>query len=291
MALTEGQWQVRDLVIGAGTGYRLMDDTNPFTVTVRADQGGPRAWNHGSWSGAEWVNERVVPLRLLVEAAGGDTAAWLAAHQQLAAAFAPVADAGDQVELRFMMGGDEYLLLGRPRMVEPETSLIALGKAFTRAAFVAQDPRIYSGELFSTGAVTLPSYAGGLLVPLTVPFNINSTLVGGAANLANTGTAPAGLSVRVDGPVSQPRVGVRQPDGTLQEIVFLSGFDLPAGQWIEIDTAARTALLNGLPQASVRGQASWEMDPFPLLPGTNVLRFGASSGTGTATATYRSAWW
>jgi hypothetical protein len=288
MPLGEGQVQIGDLVLGTGTPFRFVTHFNPFMRTVRADQGGPRAWQHGSWSGVEWQAEAVVTMNLVIM--GNGTADYVARQQQLSAAFAAIGDTGQDVSLGFMLGGTEYLMFGRPRMVEPGRRLTD-GTVWANAAFVALDPRIYAGILSTTGAVTLPSYAGGLLVPLTVPFTIDSTLVGGAADLANTGTAPAGLSVRVDGPVSQPRVGVRQPDGTLQEIVFLAGFDLPAGQWIEIDTAARTALLNGLPQASVRGQASWEMDPFPLLPGTNVLRFGASSGTGTATATYRSAWW
>jgi hypothetical protein len=288
MPLTEGQVQIRNLIMGRGTSYHLLE-FNPWSRDVRADQGDARAWNHGGWSGAEWQGQATVPMRIRV--LGTSAGSWLGLHQQLMAAFAPVGDVASDVELRWVTGGVEYMLFGRPRLVDPEARVIGHGQVPTRAGFVALDPRIYSGILSTTGAVGLPSHAGGLVAPLTVPFNINSTLVGGAADLVNAGTAATGLSIRIDGPVSQPRITVRQPDGTLQQITFLAGFVLPAGQWIEIDTAARTALLNGLPQASVRGQASWEMDPFPVPPGTSVLRFGASSGTGIATATYRSAWW
>lgn len=515
MALEPLQWQIRDLVMGPGTTHRIMDSTNPFALTARADQGGPRAWNHGSWSGAEWANERVVPLRVLVETEA--LADWLAAHQQLAAAFAPVGDEVGSVELRFEFGGAEYILFGRPRMVEPETDLLGVGKSFTRCAFVAQDPRIYAGTESTTGAIALPSQAGGLLVPgvvsstppygllldgtsggyastpdaaslditgdldvrfdatlddwtaqaalvtkfnfsgdqrsfyceinasgrlqirwttdgtlatqiletaavdhtpdpvtgrlavrwtvdvddgaggyavrfwqapaingpwtlldeqtgagttsihagtadlhvganssgaenpagtvyaahifdgidgtrvaaprfetqpdgatsfddsggltwtvngtasingrvagggLLVPLTIDSTLVGGTAPMVNAGTTAAGVRFRVDGPVPQPRIIVQQPNGVVQDITFVPGFEVAAGQWVEVDTAARTALLNGLPQASVRGQAAWNMDPYPLLPGTSTLRFAADDvAAGTLTATWRSAWW
>lgn len=288
MPLDEGQWQVRDLVLGPGTSYRLMDESNPFVTTVRADQGGPRAWNHGSWSGAEWANERVVPMRILVDAT--DLATWRTAHQQLAAAFAPVADAVVDVELRFAFGGEEYLLTGRPRMVEPDLTLAATGRAFARAAFVAQDPRIYSGVEHTTGAVPLPTQVGGMTVPLTVPFVVSGTVVGGSAAVANVGTTDTSMLLRIDGPVADPRVTLQRPDGSIQTLTF--SLTIPTGQWVEVDSAARTAFVQGLPEASVRGQVAWDMDPYPLQPGTTTLRFSANDfQAGTVTATWRDAWW
>jgi hypothetical protein len=288
MALQEGQWQIRDLVLGPGTGYRLMDETSPFTLTTRADQSEPRAWNHGSWSGAEWANERVVPMRILVEAA--DAAGWLTAHQRLAAAFAPTGDTAEQVELRVALGGAEYLLLGRPRMVEPETSLIGVGKSFTRAAFVTQDPRIYSGAL-SQQQTGLPVQSGGLTLPLAIPFAIDGVLTGGRVDLLNAGTTDTGLVLRIDGPVINPTVALQLPDGEVQRIRF--DLVLGTGQWLDVDTAARTALLNGLPQANQRGRAVWDIDPYPLPPGTSMLRYlaGSYNDVTMVTATWRSAWW
>lgn len=290
MPLGEGQWQVRDLVLGRSTPYRLMEDVNPFALTVRADQGGARAWNHGAWSGAEWANERVVPMRIMVDVEADDVASWLTAHQELAAAFGPVGDAVTDVELRFVMGGSEYLLLGRPRMVEPDVALIGTGKALTRAAFVAQDPRIYSGTLHDTGAVPLPTQIGGLTVPLTVPFVVAGTVVGGSAAVLNDGTTDTSVLFRIDGPVTDPRITLQRPDGTIQTLTF--SLTVPTGQWVEVDSAARTAFVLGLPEASVRGQVTWDMDPYPLQPGTTTLRFSANDfQAGTVTATWRDAWW
>ena len=286
MALSDRQWQVRDLVMGPGTAYRLMDETNPFVLTTRADQGGPRAWNHGGWSGAEWANERVVPMRILVET---DTLAdWRDAHQLLASAFSPVADSGDQVELRFALGGTEYLLLGRPRMVEPDVSLIGAGKSFTRCAFVAQDPRIYSGVEQSAGPLGLPSQAGGMFLSLLLPLSTGGTLIGGRVDLTNDGTTDTGLLLRIDGPVPEPRVTLLRPDGEVQTLRW-AGLTIPSGQWLEVDTASRTAFLNGLEGASrFPGFVDWPLLP----PGTSTLRFGAADDdTGTLTVTYRHAWW
>jgi hypothetical protein len=179
MPLAEGQFQVRGLVMGPGTPYRLMDDTNTLTLNVRADQGGKRAWGHGGWSGAEWADEKVVPLRLLVDG-GGTVAGLIAAQQQLAAAFAPVGDSAGDVELRYALGGAEYVLFGRPRMVEPETQLLGTGRMFARAAFVALDPHVYSADVHQV-QLGLPSAVGGLLVPRGPALNSNPFFEAAAA--------------------------------------------------------------------------------------------------------------
>ena len=286
MPLADGQVKVRELLMGPGTDYRILTEFNPFTLTVRADQGGPRAWNHGSWSGAEWAEERVVPLRIVPKA--DDTAGWLVLHKALAAAFAPVGDAGDPVELRFAVDSIEYLILGRPRMVESDLSTLGVGWTYTRAVFVAQDPRIYSGVEQSAGPLSLPAQAGGMFLPLLLPLSTGGTLIGGRVDLTNDGTTDTGLLLRIDGPVPEPRVTLLRPDGEVQTLRW-TGLTIPSGQWLEVDTAARTAFLNGLEGASrFPGFVDWPLLP----PGTSTLRFGAADDdTGTLTVTYRHAWW
>lgn len=290
MALTEGQVQVRSLVMGPGTPYKVLPGFDPFSRTVRANQTGPRAWNHGTWSGAEWADEAVVPIPLRVTGPGGDTGSWLAVHRQLAAAFAPVGDSGESVEMRWHLGGDEYVMFGRPRMVRPRSDHIAVGKSTTQCAFAAQDPRIYSGDLH-TVSTGLPTQAGGLTVPLTVPFIVQGQVLGGEAEVVNDGTAAAPLLARIDGFAPLPRLTVVRPDGSVQQVRMTA--DVPAGQWIEIDTAAGTVFANGLPTASRRGQTAWDIDPYPLLPGRNRVLFAADDFVEDAqmVVSYRSAWW
>lgn len=283
--LDDEQWMIRGLMLGPGTVYRLMDRTNPFLLSVRADQSEARPWDHGSWSGAEWANERPVPLQVLIDT--DSLQEWLTARHALAAAFAPVGDAADQVELRFVLAGQEFVLFGRPRLIEPDMSLVAYGRAFFECRFAAQDPRIYSGALHTTGAVTLPGFSGGRTVPFTVPFSIDATISGGEATLVNAGNEATGLSVRIDGPVTWPRFTITHPDAsteTLQVRVSLAD-----GQWLDIDTRARTVFANGSPAATRRGDA---VGAFPLLkPGTSTLSYRAeTTDTGTLTATWRDAW-
>lgn len=130
------------------------------------------------------------------------------------------------------------------------------------------------------------TYRGGL----TAPFTVAGVLVGGSLVLTNLGTTDTSLKARIDGPAIEPGLVLSRPDGTVQTLSF--DLDLAAGQWLDIDTAARTALLNGLASANQRGVADWDMDPYPIQPGVNTLRFTSADYNDTAqmTAEYRSAW-
>lgn len=278
MPLAEGQVQVGFLVMGEGTPYRMLEFA-PWTRTVRADQGGDRAWNHGSWSGAEWQDEAVVPM--LIRVVGDDAGSWLALHQALAAAFAP---SNEDVELRWVTGGVEFLLLGRPRLVDPRIRTLARGQIVTKAGFVALDPAVYSGALH-TVQLALPIVTGGLAVPITVPFSVDATVLTGRAEITNAGTKPVGLKLRIDGPVVEPRV-LLLTDGAVTTLQLW--LTLTAGQWLDIDTGARTVHINGT--VSRRGNAS---GGWPELPhGTHELFFDANAYDAAAllTASWRDAW-
>ncbi|WFE45299.1 hypothetical protein [Verrucosispora sp. WMMD1129] len=286
MALADRQWQIRDLVLGPGTVYRVMDDTNPLATTVRADQGGARAWAHGSWSGVEWQAERVVPITVLIDVGVDDVDEVVDAQHALAAAFR---SSHVDLPLTFRLGSREYVLFGRPRMAEPGMDLIGAGRAFVRCGFVALDPMIYSSVEHVVGPISLPTWLGGLTVPHTVPHTVPAVQTGGINDgIENAGTAEVGLLLRVDGPVPQPRISVTDPDDVTTTLRI--DLTVPDEQWLDIDTQARTVLLNGDPAASRRGQAVGE---FPLLqPGTSVIRFAAAEeAAGTLSVRWRDGWW
>lgn len=288
MALLEFQAQIRDLVVGPGTNYAFLDDFNPFTLEARVEQFGPRAWNHGSWSGVEWREEIVVPMRLHVtDRAGRTLGRWLELHQQLVAAFRPVGESVEDVELRFTLGGREYVMFGRPRMVSPDTKTIRAGWSVTQAAFVALDPTIYAGVETVFGPLVPPSFIGGLEVPVTAPFTIGATITGGVATLINEGTKDTSLVLRIDGPVVTPRVALERPDGTVQTLTF--DMTLSAGEWLDVDTAKRTVTLNGT--SSRRGQVSGHWPVLP--PGSSTLLFRTADANPSSqlSGSFRSAWW
>lgn len=290
MALANGQVQLRSLIMGPGTDYLVLDEFNPFNRQARVDQSEGRAWNHGAWSGVEFAAETVVPVPVRVRnQASGSPAGWLSAHQQLAAAFHPVGEEAEDVELRWNWCGTEYVMFGRPRMVEPQVRTVRRGFSLTDCVFVALDPLIYSGQLHQV-VTGLPTFTGGLTVPLVVPFTVDGVQVGGIASLVNAGTTDSGLFLRLDGPLVEPRVTLQRPDNTVATLRFV--LELVAGQWLEVDTAAETVFRNGLPQSSQLGRTSGEF--FKLPPSTSTLRFahsGDHNATAQLTVTYRDAWW
>jgi len=496
------------LLLGPGTPYTVLPGWDPWSRTTRDPQSAERPYGHGSVVGAEWVDQAVVLIPLSVYRSGSTKAEWLVAHQQLTAAFTAVGPTGELPELRFEWGGSEFVMFGRPRQVRVTADNIAVGKSVAQCAFVAPDPRIYSG-LLTTQTTGLPLQQGGLTIPavaastrlrlpgtsgayastpdhasldivgdfeieadlhvnnwatgsgqsivskyttarsyglwisatgqlqvvwstdgttggrsiissvtpvptaaagvrgsldvnngagqhvvtfsyrltdtgpwiqfdqqtlagttsvfsgsaalevgshsggtssfltgsvravrvrsviggtivadpdftartvgqtsfadstgktwtinggaklvgstyrggLTTPFTIPGVLTGGVLTLTNTGTTDTSLRARIDGPAIEPRLVLRRPDGTVQTLSF--DLELTQDQWLDIDTAARTALLNGLAGSSQRGVATWGMDPYPIQPGENSLRFASAVYNTTAqlTVEHRSAWW
>ena len=251
---------------------------NPFVRAVRANEGDVRAWNNGAWSGAEFADALTIPMRIV--ALGQGAAGFLAAHQAIAAAFAP---SSTDLELRFAVAGSEYVMYGRPRLVEPQPRNIT-GVAWYQAAFMALDPLIYSGTEH-TQALVLPVASGGLTVPITVPITVAGTVISGRAPITNAGTATVGLRLRVDGPVISPRVSLLVGSVTSTLSFALT---LGVGQWLDVDTARRTVYMNGT--ASRRGLTSGD---WPMLPtGTYELAFDASAYDAAAglTVTWRDGW-
>ena len=278
MPLVDGQAQLRGLVVGAGTDYRFVTHFNPFVRTNVAGQSGRRVWRDGSWSGVELAAEAVVPMRIVT--LGWDAPGFVALHQALAAAFAP---SNQDLDLTFAIGGVEYVMRGRPRLVEPEPRRIG-GHCYYNAAFVALDPLIYSSTLHTTNLV-LPLVSGGLTLPVTVPFTIGATSVSGRATISNSGKATTGLVVRVDGPVSQPRITLTT--GGVSEILRF-GFDLTTGQWIDVDTVARTVYINGTVSRRGLSYGDWPT----LDPGSSEVGFDAGTYDAAATCavSWRDAW-
>lgn len=147
---------------------------------------------------------------------------------------------------------------------------------------VAPDPIKRSVIEYTTGAMQLPSSVGGLTFPITFPISFNAVVTSGTAQVRNGGTADVGMILRIDGPAPQPRITLAR--GTHVQ-TLRCGLTVEAGQWLTIDTAARTVLLNGL--VSRRGLVAGD---FPVLaPGTSELSWNCDSYEADArlTATWR----
>ncbi|MCU1408460.1 MAG: hypothetical protein JWM23_540 [Microbacteriaceae bacterium] len=131
---------------------------------------------------------------------------------------------------------------------------------------VALDSRKLGEPL--TDSTLLPSTAGGLTVPYTVPYSINAAQVSGQVNLFNPGNEAGPVMLRIDGPMPGPIV-THVESG----LVFASSLALGAGEWLDIDMDRREVLANGQASRNTwvtsRGWSSF-------LPGDNTWTFTAA---------------
>lgn len=282
MPLQEGQVQLRDLVMGRGTAYKVTA-FNPYIRSARVTGSGENPWDDGGWAGAEF--REVVAVNFGITIRGTSAADWQAKHWDLEAAFDPVGTAADEVELRWCTGGTEYCMFGRPRGLSPEIKNLRTGRIANSASFSALDPSIYSGteHVISTG---LPAWSGGLTVPVTVPVTIPQTQIAGFAEAANAGKRSARLLLRIDGPVERPSITVVTADGV--PVTLYLDTVLEEGQWLDIDTAARSVVLNGFITRLRDAYGDWPL----VWPGVNELRWRAETYNPDAllTARWRDRW-
>jgi len=279
MLTTDGQIQIvradgQTLDLHQGTPY-LVSQFNPFSRSVRADQGGPVPWGDGDWSGAEWREGSTVPLSVEIDAA--DWATVMQLYWAFDAALAPVRTEGD-VELHWMAGGVEYLMYGRPRGVAMRSHSFEHGTAVVVAEIACPDPAIYSALEHSV-TVGLLHRIGGVSVPFGTPVAINSVVADGEATVTNAGTSPARFLWRITGPVTRPRITVITDDipQTLYLDTVLGGDD-----WLDIDTSAKSVVLNGSTSRLHDQYGDW-----PLLRGEALIRFEAEAYNSTAHLTSR----
>jgi|GEM_PF-2806419 len=259
MPLEPEQIQVRDLVMGEGTDY-IVSAFNPWNRQTRMSGEGPNPWGHGGYSGAEWLDVAVVNMG--IHTVGENETDWWAKHSALMEAFAPV-ETGPDVELRWALGTTEYMMRGRPRMLNPQVQNIRSGEITSSASFVALDPLIYSGELHEV-TLGLPTWSGGLIVPVAVPVVLDAVMSDGVATVTNAGMRTARVLLRFDGPVSRPAV-------TLAGATLSLDLDIPAGHWVDVDTLDRTVLYDGHISRLMDARGSWPVLP----PGSHELRFTA----------------
>ena len=261
MPLEPGQIQVRDLVMddGTTTPYMVLS-FNPWNRQIRASGEGENPWGHGGYSGAEWLDIAVVNMDIHV--IGVSDSDWMTKQFALMQAFAPV-ETGPDVELRWMVGDTEYMMRGRPRMLNPTVRNIQSGEITSSASFVCLDPLIYSGELHEA-PLGLPRWSGGLAVPVEVPVSLDAELSDGVTTITNAGMRTARVLLRFDGPVSRPAV-------TLAGATLALDLDIPAGHWVDVDTLDRTVLYDGHISRLQDARGSWPVLP----PGSHELRFTA----------------
>ena len=229
--------------------------------------------------GPDLLGSRMVTFNVEIWAGPGGTVLVESLMDELKQAWAPVRSG--TIPLTFDLEGGERLLVGRPAACDIDLSALIYAKSHGRArlVFEATDPRLYAETLSSV--VLGLTVGGGMVFPLTFPltFGAGSDSDGVAVNEGNT---DAPWTATIVGPVTTPRITL----GATGEFLELDGV-VPSGSTLVVDSATQSILLDGSPRQSWQTLLSrW----WSLAPGSNTVRYRASSGTGSCTFSWRSAW-
>jgi len=196
---------------------------------------------------------------------------------------------GAVLPLRYQHGGRVRRVYGRPRRwaVLPGNKIIT-GNIGIQADFVTADALHYSDAEETVTLALTADPEGGLIVPALVPFLLSGTEQARPGLIVGGGDAPTSVVARFDGPVVGPRL---EFPGW---VIDLPGYNLPEGQWIDIDTNpwAMTVLRNGV--SSVAGSLSRfsRLGAAKIPPEGGEIVFSGTSATGTAqcAVSWRPAW-
>lgn len=283
MTLADYQMEFQALVLGPGTDYIITEWTGLGTPEYRtSDDRIPL--DHGVWTGPEYLEGRSVTLRTVVR---GDSEALVTqnADALLQAWYLDTRDDGygtnEPLKVK-LPGRDERWLFGRPRRVMMETSGIKGTNIPSSLEFFASDPRWYSATEHST-SIAYNSAASGRAYDRAYDYGYGGAGQSNAVQILNAGSFPTRPHVRIDGPVTNPYI-INETAGKTLQLTYT----LPAGEYLDVDFADRTVMLNGTASRYYVKSGDW----FELAPGNNDIRFGvgSTSGAPTAVMTWRDAW-
>ena len=261
--------ELTDPVIPTDDGYGLnsVDGWGSLASTISPTQ---RPRGHGAWAGDAFLQARSISLTgqayFTAPAVGTALADALIAVATLDTTSLVVTESDLRREVRVRRDGDVVIKhTPVPHLFDWSVQLVAI------------DPRKLGSAV--TGVTALPSVSGGMLLPTTVPFLLNSSVVSGSISLINPGTVAGPLRLRVDGPIQGPVI-THVASG--RSLVFASSLTLGVGEWLEIDVDARTVLANG--QSSRAGWITSRQWP-RFEPGANTFAFTAVAYSASARLT------
>jgi len=218
---------------------------------------------HGAWAGNSYYGPRHLPATGLIRAPS--QAALSAAIDRLNVA----CSLDDTLLTVAEEGRSRWCIVRREdEVLAPMlTSLVARYSIQT----IAVDPRKLGTPL--TGSTGLPSSTGGLVVPVTVPLTINSTVTSGQVSLFNPGNETGPVLARLVGPLIGP---ILTHVGSGLRLAFGVSATIAAGEFWDCDMEAHTVLAQG--EANRAGWiTSRQWSGFE--PGNNTWSLSAISAT------------
>ena len=280
---TDWEMEYNGLLMGGETDYniRAISGLLDMPDIVSADQS--RLRRHGLRAGDDFLQGRAVTITL--EVYGSTAPLFASAVQALKLAFRPgQAEIPLVFQIPAICNGVKFQVNARPRRVSwPVNMEHFFRKPELVVEFYATDPRLYAAAVGQNSA-SLPTAGGGLSFNATPDFSFGATSTGGELTLTNNGTFSTPVVFRIHRPVQTPTLIHNGLGGELE-----LGITVANGDFLVLDSASRTVLLNGTADRyyTLAADSVW----FDLEPGDNYISFrGATTDVGSITATYRSAW-
>lgn len=194
----------------------------------------PRTFAHGAHPSPVYADERIVTVTGVC---------WTAADRDrlLADMQAETAFGDDDTTEQLTVTAAGRTLTAQAQLIAARPALVRGQWGVGRFGWVLQwrcpDPMRYGPD--QTAATALPDPSGGLTYPLAYPLDYGTTGGNGQITLSNGGSAPAPIRFAVRGPLPE---GFEISAGG-QRLRY--PVPVPAGQVIDIDTAAGTVLVEG----------------------------------------------
>ena len=270
------------LLLGAGTDYIVHSWDGLGLPGVRTNDR-PKPYVHGAFLGPEFVDGRNVIIDVSLRG-DSDTDAMSMLDALIAAWYFDATgltayDTSSYLTVK-LPGQSIRRLYGRPRRGKIDIDRLLQGHPSASLEWWAGDPRWYSDDLHSQG-MSLGSATTGRSYPRSYDFGYGGTATSGAASIVNAGNFITQPTLRLDGPLTN----VTLTNETTGESLVIT-YTLGSGEYLLVDFAAKTVLLNGTASRYYAKSGTW----WALRPGSNSIRFAASSGSGTATLSWRDAW-
>jgi hypothetical protein len=268
MSVQDWQFQINGLTIGAGTPYLIMGVTGLGQPDVRSSDL-DKSTEDGSYYGVDTYQARTIGITLSIKGTSAVDA--LAKVKALSAAW-QLNGATVQPLVVQLPGGVPLTSNGRPRRYDDgDLAKLKTGLVEVTLEYYAADPILYSGA--NSAQATFAAVLPGRTYPATFPRSYGGGS-SGTVTVANSGDYAVKPLVSIYGPATNPFVS----NDTTGKRVTLS-IVLASTDRLDIDMAAKTVMLNGTAsrRSSVVGIPQW----WSITPGSNTLRYGADSGTGS----------
>ena len=272
-----GQWELNGLLMGPGTDYNVMRETTPHAFPDVRVGDLDRAGSGGVLPGQDLLGGRRVLIQIGIRTA--TRAGARAALQTLMASWVP---APVDVPLVWRDDLGTFRFEGRPRLAEPDESKVAAGAVDVECRFLATSPH-YVSNAESSGSTGFPVGGAGFTFPVTFPLVFGTGGTGGVVSATNAGSVPVPWQASIAGPWVNPTI-LHVASGRQLTI----NVTLVAAEVLTVDSESQSILLGGTASrfSSLVQPAAW----FDLDVGSNEVRFGGASGSGTAELSFRSGW-